>query len=135
MSKKLTILFLEDDIIEIMKMNRTINKLGLPHRLLEAKNGEEAIELLKSIEVLPDIILLDLNMPKMNGIEFLTILKTNEFLQHIPVIMLTTSNTHSDLKECYKIGIAGYMLKPLSYKEYVFKIETLLAYWSANELI
>jgi CheY-like chemotaxis protein len=73
-------------------------------------------------------------MPKLNGIEFLNILKNDDVLKYIPTIILTTSNNQKDLLECYKIGIAGYVLKPLKYEDYVSKIETLLAYWSINEL-
>jgi CheY-like chemotaxis protein len=74
-------------------------------------------------------------MPKVNGIEFLSILKSDDTLKYIPTIILTTSNNQKDLLECYKIGVAGYVLKPLKYEEYVSKIETLLTYWSINELI
>ena len=74
-------------------------------------------------------------MPKLNGIEFLTILKKNPDLQHIPTIILTTSNNSKDMLECYKIGIAGYVLKPLKYEDYVVKVERILTYWSCNELI
>jgi len=73
-------------------------------------------------------------MPKLNGIEFLNILKNDDVLKYIPTIILTTSNNQKDLLECYKIGIARYVLKPLKYEDYVSKIETLLAYWSINEL-
>jgi CheY-like chemotaxis protein len=105
------------------------------YRVTEVNNGEDALKLLKQNGTLPDIILLDLNMPKVNGIEFLKILKVDERLKYIPTIVLTTSNNQRDLLECFKIGIAGYVLKPLKYEDYVFKIEKLLAYWSINELI
>lgn len=130
----LNILLIEDDMIEVMKLNRTISKLQLHHNIIEANNGEEALDILNKKDELPDIILLDLNMPKLNGIEFLNILKNDEVLKYIPTIILTTSNNQKDLLECYKIGIAGYVLKPLKYEDYVSKIETLLAYWSINEL-
>lgn len=132
--KTLKILLIEDDMIEVMKMNRALTSLNLPHKITEANNGEEALALLQNKDVLPDIILLDLNMPKINGIEFLSVLKHDETLKYIPTIVLTTSNNEKDLIECYKIGIAGYVLKPLKYEEYVSKIDKLLAYWSVNEL-
>ena len=135
MKNKLTILFIEDDMIEVMKLNRTISSLSLPHHIIEAKNGEEALTILNKKDRLPDIIFLDLNMPKMNGIEFLSILKSDENLRHIPAIILTTSKNQKDLLECYKIGIAGYVLKPLKYEDYILKIQNLLDYWSCNELI
>ena len=135
MSNLLDVLLIEDDTIEIMKLNRTISSLNLNHNIIEANNGEEALSILKEGNSLPDIILLDLNMPKINGIEFLKILKSHPNLKYLPTIILTTSNNRKDLLECYKIGIAGYVLKPLKYEEYVSKIEKLLSYWSINELI
>ena len=135
MVKNLNILLIEDDMIEVMKLNRTISSLNLNHKIIEANNGEDALKLLENKDKLPDIILLDLNMPKINGIEFLNILKADDVLRYIPTIILTTSNNKKDLLECYKVGIAGYVLKPLKYEDYVKKIEKLLAYWSINELI
>ena len=135
MDKILKVMLIEDDMIEIMKLNRTIGKLKLKHTIIEANNGEEALELLSEKDNLPDIILLDLNMPKINGIEFLNILKNDESLKYIPTVNLTTSNNHKDLHECFKIGVSGYVLKPLKYEVYVEKIEKILSYWSTNELI
>jgi CheY-like chemotaxis protein len=132
--KTLKILLIEDDMIEVMKLNRAISSLKLPHKIIEANNGEEALKLLKEKDNIPDIILLDLNMPKINGIEFLGILKNDATLKYVPTIILTTSSNQRDLLACYEIGIAGYVLKPLKYEEYVSKIEKLLAYWSINEL-
>ena len=134
MQQALQILLIEDDTIEIMKFNRVLASLESKHRITEVNNGEDALELLEKSEKLPDLILLDLNMPKMNGIEFLTALKTNAVLKFIPTVILTTSNNHRDMIECYKIGIAGYILKPLKYEEYRSKIKALLDYWSLNEL-
>lgn len=134
MEKKMNILLIEDDMIEIMKFNRTISSLKLNHNIMEANNGEEALRILDKKDELPDIILLDLNMPKINGIDFLKILKGDDVLKYIPTIILTTSSNQKDLLACYKIGIAGYVLKPLKYEDYVSKIEKTLAYWSINEL-
>ncbi len=135
MSRNLNILLIEDDMIEVMKLNRVKSSLQLNHNIIEANNGEDALSALEQKDNLPDIILLDLNMPKINGLEFLHILKNDEYLKYIPTIILTTSNNQRDLLECYKLGIAGYVLKPLKYEDYVSKIEKLLAYWSVNELI
>jgi CheY-like chemotaxis protein len=135
MTKSLNILLIEDDAIEVMKFNRVLSTLGLNHKIIEANNGEEALETLKVKNVVPDIIILDLNMPRINGIEFLQILKNDSYLKYIPAIILTTSNNHKDVLECYKIGIAGYVLKPLKYEDYVDRIKKTLEYWSSNELI
>ncbi|MFE3847223.1 response regulator [Flavobacterium sp. LB3P45] len=135
MSKSLNILLIEDDAIEVMKFNRVLSTLDVKHKIVEANNGEEALAILEVKEVIPDIIILDLNMPKINGIEFLTILKADEYLKYIPAIILTTSNNRKDVLECYRIGIAGYLLKPLKYDDYIDRIKRLLEYWSCNELI
>ncbi len=135
MERKLSILLIEDDTIEIMKVNRTISSLGLPHQIVEARNGELALEILKKRDQLPDIIFLDLNMPKISGIEFLRILKADPVLKYLPTIVLTTSANHKDILECYKIGIAGYVIKPLKYEDYVQKLKRVMEYWSINELI
>lgn len=135
MQKTLKILFIEDDTIEVMKFNRVVSALGLKHQIIEANNGEKAIAYLENEENLPHIILLDLNMPKLNGIEFLNILKDDPILKYIPTIILTTSSNFKDVKECYKIGIAGYILKPLKYEDYALKVQRTLDYWSCNELI
>jgi len=135
MKEKLKILLIEDDVIEVMKLNRAISSLELPHEIIEANNGEEALKMLKDKKALPDLILLDLNMPKLNGIEFLSILKSDEDLKFLPTVILTTSSNRKDLKECYKIGVSGYILKPLKYEDYKSKLNNVLTYWSINELI
>lgn len=131
----MTILLIEDDNIEIMKLQRTVAKLALQHKIIEAKNGEQALETLKSANPLPDIILLDLNMPRMSGIEFLRILKEDETMKYLPTVILTTSENRADLLECYKIGIAGYIIKPLKFEDYQDKLSKVLAYWNVNELV
>ncbi|WP_148871012.1 response regulator [Tenacibaculum adriaticum] len=135
MENSMQILLIEDDEIEIMKFHRTISKLKLKHQVIEARNGEEALQILSKKDRLPHIILLDLNMPKINGIEFLNILKKDSVLKYIPTIVLSTSNNYKDMLECYKIGIAGYVVKPLKYEEYKEKMLKILSYWSINELI
>lgn len=128
------VLFIEDDMIESMKMQRAISKLQYKHTLVEAKNGEEALEILKGGD-LPDLIFLDLNMPRMSGIEFLGILKSDERLKYLPTVILTTSENRTDLLECFKIGIAGYVIKPLKYEDYESKIKKVFDYWEISELI
>ena len=132
--KKLTFLLIEDDEIERMKFHRVFEQEGFDHTIIEAINGESAQDMLKK-EPLPDVILLDLNMPKMNGLEFLNHLKKDPVLKYIPAIVLTTSNNHRDMLECYKIGIAGYLLKPLKYQEYIAQIKVMVHYWEKNEFI
>ncbi len=135
MKKKMDILFIEDDLIEGMKFNRVIDGLEYNYKVIEATNGEEALQVLRQNETLPNIILLDLNMPKLNGIDFLRILKEDDVLRQIPTIVFTTSNNRKDILECYKIGIAGYIIKPLKYEDYKEIVKRTLDYWSVNELV
>jgi len=130
----LTFLLIEDDEIERLKFARVMQKNSFPHTLIATQNGEEALAYIEK-EHLPDLIFLDLNMPKMNGLEFLKVLKTNPKLKYIPIVILSTSNNHSDLKESYEIGAAGYIVKPLKYEDYANKIKRLIAYWEINEFI
>ena len=135
MSQLLNILLVEDDAIEVMKFNRVLKGMGIKHKIVEANDGEEALATLKDREVTPDIIVLDLNMPKINGLEFLNIIKKDALLKYIPTIILTTSNNHKDVSECYRSGIAGYFLKPLKYADYEENVKKLIGYWSQNELM
>lgn len=134
--KGLNVLVIEDDKIEVMKFGRVVSKSEVLHQITYAGDGEEAINLLASSETIPpQLIVLDLNMPRFDGFEFLKMVKSTEHLKYIPVVILTTSENMKDLKRCYELGIAGYLVKPLDYNIYVEKIETLLKYWSLNELI
>ena len=129
----LNILLIDDDEIEIMKLERTLTKLEHNHQLIIAKNGEEALDILK--DTTPEVIFLDLNMPRMSGLEFLEILKQDERMKYIPVMILSTSRNHKDILESYNLGIAGYIVKPLRFEDYVNKIKVIVEYWSSNELI
>ncbi len=130
----MNVLFIEDDMIESMKMQRAISKFESKHNIIEAKNGEEALAILNEGN-LPDIILLDLNMPRMSGIEFLGVLKANPRFKYLPTIILTTSENRVDLLKCFEIGIAGYIIKPLKYEDYEFKLKRVFDYWEISELI
>ncbi len=133
MNNKIKILLVEDDHIEVMKLKRSISKEFDNYNLSTASNGKKALSVIE--KELPDLIILDLNMPDTNGNEFLSILKGNQDYMHIPVIVLTTSNHDKDIKECYKLGIAGYIVKPLKYEEYEAKIQAVMHYWSLNEFL
>ena len=130
----MNVLFIEDDMIETMKMQRAISKFQSKHKIIEAKNGEEALDILRG-GTLPDIILLDLNMPRMSGIEFLSVLKADEKLKYLPTIILTTSENRVDLLKCFEIGIAGYIIKPLKYEDYEAKLKRVFEYWEISELV
>ena len=129
----LTFLLIEDDEIETIKFKRVLSGIGQNHQVIEAKHGEEALEFLSSNQELPDIILLDLNMPRMNGIEFLKNLKADSMMRYIPVVILTTSDNHGDVLNSYTEGVAGYIVKPLKYGDYKKRIQGLVTYWTYNE--
>tara|TARA_R100001377_G_scaffold84437_2_gene67983 strand:- start:877 stop:1287 length:411 start_codon:yes stop_codon:yes gene_type:complete len=135
MNKPLNILLVEDDAIEVMKFQRVLLNLEYNHTVSQSANGEEAIVYLNETKNLPNIILLDLNMSRMNGLEFLEYLKTHEDFKCIPTVILTTSSNKKDVLECYRMGIAGYVLKPLKYEEYVSCIQCFFQYWMHNQLV
>lgn len=129
------VLLVEDDLVDVMTVNRAFNDLAIPNSLIHRRNGEEAIDFLRSGNSdKPCIILLDLNMPKMNGIEFLQEAKKDPELKKIPVVVLTTSNDSRDKLESYKLGVAGYMLKSTEYQEFVDTIKEINKYWTLSEL-
>lgn len=131
--KRLNILFIDDDEVERMKFSRVCSKSNYKPTVIEAVNGEDALSKLENPT--SDIIFLDLNMPKMNGIEFLKILKADKKLRFIPTIILSSSDNYNDLKTCYELGIAGYIIKPLRLEDYTRNIITMLDYWTNNELL
>lgn len=130
------ILLVEDDQVDSMTVKRALKEINVSNDLLTAENGEEALKLLDNIEgSLPCIILLDLNMPRMNGIEFLKIVKNQEKFKRIPVVVLTTSGEESDKTESFGLGVAGYMMKPVDYRQFVEVIRTINLYWTLSESV
>ena len=118
-----------------MTVKRALKDLNIKNQLVSTANGEEALEYLKNNDnKKPGIILLDLNMPKMNGIEFLTIIKADETLKTIPVIVLTTSNQQQDIAESFKFSVAGYIVKSVDYTEFTEAINTINLYWTLSKL-
>ena len=129
------ILLVEDDTVDHMLVRRALAELRIPNRLEIAASGEKALSYLRDeTNPRPGIIVLDLNMPRLTGIEFLRILKADERLKVIPVVILTTSQEEQEKLESYRLGIAGYMVKPMEYSAFVELIRTVSAYWSLSEL-
>jgi len=114
-----SILLVEDDELDVISFRRSLKQLGSDYELHTAYNGKEALTFLNNCDetMLPGVILLDVNMPKMNGIEFLKILRTDEKLKHISVFIITTSTENSDRVITEELGISGYILKPLNYND------------------
>ena len=132
---KKPILLVEDDNIDAMTVKRALEDLKIANQLGHTVNGEEALEYLRDKgNQKPCIILLDLNMPKMNGIEFLKIVKVDEELKKIPVIVLTSSKEEQDIVESFKLNVAGYIVKSVDNKKFVEAIKVINLYWVLSEL-
>ena len=135
MNQKKAILLVEDDLVDAMTVKKVLKELSVTNPLVIRKNGEEALDWLSNNpDNLPGIILLDLNMPKMNGLEFLRVIKADEALKIIPVVVLTTSEDQQDKIESFQMSIAGYMLKSFDYKKFVDIMKTVMHYWESSEL-
>jgi CheY-like chemotaxis protein len=135
MKNNRSILLVEDDVVDMMSVKRALKDIKVTNPLVHVENGEEALEYLRSHEnEQPAIILLDLNMPKMNGHEFLNIMKKDDSLKRIPVIVLTTSQGELDKVQSFDLGVAGYMIKPVDYQQFVEVMRTIRLYWTLSEL-
>ncbi|NES94579.1 MAG: response regulator [Desertifilum sp. SIO1I2] len=129
------ILLVEDDRIDRLTVQRAFKEIQVKNPVDIAANGEEALALLRDRSYKkPAIILLDLNMPKMNGLEFLREIKQDADLKHIPVIVLTTSGEDRDKLESFNLCVAGYMIKPLDYFKFVEMLRAIQVYWTFSEL-
>jgi CheY-like chemotaxis protein len=138
--KQTSLLLVDDDEVDVMTVKRAFKKNNITSPLFVASNGLEALALLRGNELpklLPGqrrLILLDLNMPKMGGIEFLRELRADPELRPLPVIVLTTSNEDKDKVEAYNLNVAGYIIKPVTFAKFVEAVGTLNKYWSLSEM-
>lgn len=138
---KLTnLLLVDDDDVDVMIVQRAFQKNNITNRLYVAANGVEALSMLRNggkpplIPPTRRLILLDLNMPKMGGIEFLRELRADPDLRKIPVIVLTTSNEEKDKLEAYNLNVAGYIVKPVTFTKFVEVMATVNKYWMLSEM-
>lgn len=129
------VLLVEDDTIDAMTVRRAFRDLKVTNPLVHTVNGEEALVYLRDeAKDKPCLILLDLNMPKMNGTEFLTVAKADPVLKKIPVVVLTTSSEERDVVESFRLSVAGYIIKPVDYRNFVEAIRTINVYWTLSEM-
>jgi CheY-like chemotaxis protein len=132
---KQAILVVDDDLVDVMTIRRAFKQLNVTNRIDHALHGEAALALLESGPAQrPCIILLDLNMPVMNGLEFLAIIKQHDSFKSIPVIMLTTSEEQKDKLRSFDLGVAGYMTKPVDYPQFVEMMRSIDLYWTISQL-
>ena len=129
------ILLVEDDRVDVMTFERALKDLKVTNPLVYSANGEEALGYLRNeSNKKPCVIFLDLNMPRMNGIEFLKVIKADNVLKKIPVVVLTTSKNERDIIESFEFSVAGYIVKPADYKKFVEAIRIVNLYWALSEL-
>jgi CheY-like chemotaxis protein len=134
--RMLNILLVEDDEVDVMNVRRAFERNNVSNPLFVAGNGLEALEILRNGTVPRErrLILLDLNMPKMNGIEFLQALRADPDLAATPVVILTTSNDDQDKIDAYNLNVAGYLLKPVTFSSFCDKMTALNKYWTLVEM-
>ncbi|WP_162052855.1 response regulator [Pontibacter pamirensis] len=122
--KVVNILLVEDDYLDIMNVERELSKISVSLPLLVARNGREALNMLRGTEgaerisPAPSVILLDINMPKMNGLEFLAEMRREPEFSHIPVFIMTTSNEDIDRMAAQQLNVTGYIVKPLTFDSF-----------------
>jgi CheY-like chemotaxis protein len=126
----------EDDEVDVMNVRRAFRKSNVANPLFVAGNGVEALEILRRGDVPAErrLVLLDLNMPRMNGIEFLRELRADPELKPTCVVVLTTSNDERDRVEAYNLKVAGYILKPVTFENFGQAVVTLTKYWGLVEM-
>ncbi len=135
----MSILLVEDDEVDIMNVRKAFKKNDFTSQLHVARDGVEALEMLRGelqseLMQLPRIILLDLNLPRMNGIEFLKKLRADAELRQLVVIVLTTSDDERDVLSAYNLNVAGYIVKPVTFNSFVEAMATVGLYWTLSEL-
>jgi CheY-like chemotaxis protein len=134
--RALNILLVDDDEVDVMTVKRAFAKANITNPVHVATNGLEALELLRG-DAMPKsrrLVLLDLNMPRMNGIEFLREVRKDPALAPTTVVVLTTSNEDRDRVEAYRLNVSGYLLKPVTFQTFAEVMAELNKYWTLQEM-
>jgi CheY-like chemotaxis protein len=132
-NRRIDILLVEDDEVDIMNVQRTFRKQNVQHRLEVARDGMEALSQLRAAANKPHVILLDINMPRMNGLEFLRELRSDPALARIAVFVMSTSSNPSDKSTAFQFNVAGYIVKPLSSEDFNHSLACLVRFWEICE--
>lgn len=130
----MSILLIEDNTIHLKLIKRALEKSGYGDNIVCLEDGEKAIRYFfpedsRKRPVCPKLILLDINIPKINGIEVLRRIKDNVTLRTIPVVILSTSRNRTDMEKCFRYYANSYVCKPLDFQELTTKIRTIAQYW------
>ena len=128
----MNVLLVEDDLIAQMGVRKIVTKTNQKVHLSVANNGQEAIDFLDSQQN-PDLVMLDLNMPVMGGIEFLRNVRLNQRWSDLVVVVLTTSDYEEEVRKCWDMGIQGYFVKDIDYGKHVENVKTIVNYWSESK--
>lgn len=129
------ILLVEDDHVDILTIERALKEIAVANQVVTVENGELALRYLRAAHSRrPCLIFLDLNMPIMNGLEFLREAKADPAIRAIPVIVLTTSDEQQDKLSSFDLGVAGYMAKPVDYRRFVEMMRCIDLYWTVSEM-
>ena len=133
----MTILLVEDNPDDELLALRALKKNDIESQVVVARDGEEALEYLlctgkhsdRDINMQPQVVFLDLQLPKLNGIQVLKRLRAHEKTKALPVVLLTSSDENSDIKECYENGANSFIHKPVDFKEFTEQIKLIGQYW------
>lgn len=118
-----------------MRVARALKEIHVANQIVHRENGEDALNYLRDeSNNQPCLILMDLNMPVMNGIEFLQVVKKDERLRRIPVVVLTSSDDQQDKLNSFNLGAVGYVVKPISYRQFVEAMRSIDAYWTISQM-
>lgn len=130
------ILLVDDDVVDVMNVRRAFERGRITNPLWTSHDGLEALALLRSGQIPPErrLVLLDINMPRMSGIEMLRELRADPALQMTPVVMLSTSNDDRDRLEAYRLNVAGYLVKPVTFVAFVELMTAMNHYWNLVEM-
>jgi len=132
----LNILLVDDDEVDVMTVKRAFAKANIANQVFVATDGIEALDMLRTdgVPAARRLVLLDLNMPRMTGIEFLREVRGDPCLHALTVVVLTTSNEDRDRVEAYQLNVAGYLVKPVTFHAFADVMSTLNKYWTLMEM-
>jgi len=137
-TKPVNILLVEDDSIDVKAFQRAMTKLKIGNPIHICRDGQEGLEFLQEkftsdLDNAPSLLILDINMPRMNGLELLKMIREDDKLRHLIVFVLTTSNDERDKFEAYNLNVAGYMLKSDMGNSFIRAVELVDNYWRVVE--
>jgi CheY-like chemotaxis protein len=130
------ILLVEDDVVDASTVKQALADLRVRNEVIHKNDGEEALEFLRDDrKPKPALILLDLNMPKISGIELLKLMREDVLLQHIPVVVLTVSKYEQDKLDTFNLGVQGYIIKAVDYDAFLRNTDIIIQYWAWNGIV